>query len=176
MKNEYQLLKTIAKIKLKRHSGEEFWTTIDLEDFEKVSNMGLNWRTKYVKETNSYYAVASYKKECGSRRVKYLHRIIMDANDEDIIDHVNHDTLNNRKSNLRYANKMKNARNRSGLNSNNTTGYRNVSYIKSEGKHIVQLQIDGKNTRLGAFDDMHEAGKFAKEMREKYYGKFAGRG
>jgi hypothetical protein len=52
-------------------------------------------------------------------------------------------------------------------------GYRNVSLIK--GKWVVQLQIDGKNTKLGSFDDVHEAGKFAEEMRQKYYGEFAGK-
>ena len=66
--------------------------------------------------------------------------------------------------------------NRSGKNKNNTSGYRNVSYIKGEGKYIVQLQVDGKNKRLGEFDDVHEAGKFAEEMRKKYYGKYKGAG
>jgi hypothetical protein len=40
---------------------------------------------------------------------------------------------------------------------------------------VVQLQIEGKNERLGKFKDVHEAGKFAEEMRQKYYGEFAGK-
>ena len=93
-----------------------------------------------------------------------------------VVDHINHNSLDNRRCNLRLVDKSKNATNRSGRNINNTTGYRNVSYIKTENKYIVQLQIDGKNKRLGAFDDVHEAGAYAKEMREKYYGDFAGKG
>ena len=43
-----------------------------------------------------------------------------------------------------------------------------------DDKWIVQLQVDGKNTKLGTFTDVDEAGAFAEEMREKYYGKFKG--
>lgn len=44
-------------------------------------------------------------------------------------------------------------------------------------KWIVQLQINGKNSVLGKFplDKIEEAGKFAEEMRKKYYGEFAGK-
>jgi hypothetical protein len=34
--------------------------------------------------------------------------------------------------------------------------------------------INGKNTILGKFNDVDEAGNFAKEMRKKYYKDFAG--
>lgn len=41
---------------------------------------------------------------------------------------------------------------------------------------LVQLQVNGKNACLGKFpkEQLEEAAKFAKEMREKYYGDFAG--
>jgi hypothetical protein len=41
---------------------------------------------------------------------------------------------------------------------------------------MVQLQIDGKNTCLKRFkeNELEEAGKFAEEMRNKYYGEYAG--
>ena len=64
--------------------------------------------------------------------------------------------------------------NRKGKNKNNKSGYRNVS--KSGNTWIVQLQVDGKNTILGRFslEQLDEAGKFAEEMRQKYYGEYAG--
>jgi len=42
---------------------------------------------------------------------------------------------------------------------------------------MVQIQVNGKNTRLKNFpeDQVDEAGKYAEEMREKYYGNFKGR-
>ena len=92
------------------------------------------------------------------------------------MDHINHNTLDNRKENLRISEVLENSRHRKGKNKNNTTGYRNVLYIKSNTKHpyIVRLQINGKGVQLGKFADVHEAGTFAEEMRQKYYGEFAG--
>ena len=42
---------------------------------------------------------------------------------------------------------------------------------------IVQLSINKKNTCLGKFeyDELDKAGQFAEEMRQKYYGEFAGK-
>ena len=80
----------------------------------------------------------------------------------------------NRKSNLRVISHSNNATNRKSRNKNNKSGYRNVCW---DGyKWVVQLSIDGKNTHLGRFDyeDLDKAGKFAEEMRQKYYGEFAG--
>ena len=93
---------------------------------------------------------------------------------ENHIDHINHNTLDDRKSNLRELTVEQNSRYREGKNKNNKSGYRNVSW---DGyKWVVQLQVNGKNTCLGRFpkDQLEEAGKFAEEMRKKYYGKYAG--
>ena len=50
-----------------------------------------------------------------------------------------------------------------------------MAYIKRD-KHPywVQIMINGKNTLLGKFDDVDEAGEFAERMRQKYYKDFAG--
>ena len=57
---------------------------------------------------------------------------------------------------------------------NNKSGYRNVCWLKGYNKWCVQVTVDGKSTLLGKFDDVHEAGKFAEEMRKQHYGEFAG--
>lgn len=90
------------------------------------------------------------------------------------VDHKVRNGLDNRKDNLRITQRDTNEQNRKSKNINNTSGYRNVSYDKSTNKYLVQLQIDGKNKCLGRFDDIEEAGKYAKEMREKYYGEYKG--
>lgn len=100
-----------------------------------------------------------------------------DGNPEICVDHIHHDTLDNRKVNLRSTETIYNTKNRKSRNSNNTTGYRNVIYNKTYKKkpYHVQLQVNGKNKVLGRFDDVDEAGEFAKQMREKYYGEFKGK-
>lgn len=171
----------IAKIELNRTKGENFWVTIDLEDLERVLSFPYTWYAKYSATVGKYYAATSeYRPEIQKARTILLHQFIMGVEGttrEVNVDHRNHDTLDDRKENLRVTNVPDNCKNRR-LSKANKSGYRNVCWIESEGKWVVQLQVDGKNTRLGAFpyNQLEEAGKFAKKMREKYYGEFAGIG
>ena len=166
----------IAKIELNRTKAENLWAIIDLEDLQRVLDFPYTWFAKYDPDIDSFYAVASqYHKELGRARPVYLHQFVMDANGK-VVDHENHNTLDDRKSNLRISEEIRNAMNRKAKNKNNKSGYRNVCWSKSEKKWLVQLQINQKNAVLGKFsyDELEQAGKFAEEMRQKYYGEFAG--
>lgn len=165
----------IAKIELHRRKGENLWTTIDLEDLERIINFPYTWFAKYQSLNKGFYVYASeYDPEEKRSNPILLHQFIMKANGK-TVDHSDGNTLNNCKSNLRIAEDTDNSKNRKGKNSNNTSGYRNVSWNKKDKKWVVQMQIDKKNKTLGRFDDVHEAGKFAEEMRQKYYGEFCGK-
>lgn len=182
-KNKYTIDKenNIAKIELRRRNKENLWTIIDLEDLERVLNFNYSWHSAFFQDR--YYADASIHINKNGKTLNehmLLHDFIYDEeydHKKERIDHINHDTLDNRKSNLRKISAKNNSRNRIGKNSNNQTGYRNVAYIPSNGNkpYIVQLMVNGKNTRLKSFSDVDEAGKFAEEMRQKYYGKYAGK-
>lgn len=128
--------------------------------------------------TQSYYAKASKYSinNNGKRKCKtiYLHREVLRATKEMDVDHISHNTLDNRKENLRMTTTSRNGKNRKSKNINNTTGHRNVSKV---GKwYYVQLQINGENILLKKFplNQLEEAGKYAELMREKYYGAFKG--
>jgi transposase-like protein len=173
----------IAKIELKRRKGKEsLWTIIDLDDLEKVLNFPYGWHPSYNKTNGKYYAHATIhigkingkEKNCK----KALQCIILegDVSNDEYVDHISHDTLDNRKENLRLIKNSENLKNRKGKNSNNVSGYRNVMYLPYRKKtpYHVQLTIDGKNKCFGKFATAEEAGKCAEEMRQKYYGEFAG--
>lgn len=169
--------KGIAKIELRRNGKENLWTTIDLEDLEKVLSFPYTWFAKYNHTNDEYYVVSSeYRPELYRSRPVFLHQFLLGANGE-TVDHENNDTLDNRKSNLRVVLNKNNLQNRKGRNSNNKSGYRNVSWNSKRNKWMVQLQVDGKNKVLGLFEkeELELAGKFAEEMRQKYYGEFAGK-
>ena len=171
----------IAKIELNRRNAENLWTTIDLEDLERVINFPYTWFAKYYEDIDSYYACASqYIPELKHARTILMHQFIMGIDRtarEFNVDHQNHNTLDNRKENLRITNVPNNSKNRQKRNSNNKSGYRNVCWNSSRNRWVVQLQVDGKNKVLGTFkeDELEKAGKFAEEMRQKYYGEFAGK-
>lgn len=180
--NDYIIDKenNVAHIELVREKKKNLWTTIDLEDLDRVLNFPYTWVARYDKTLHDYYAVATvFRMEDGKQKGSptYLHRFIMNSTDEnEWIDHINHKPRDNRKENLRPISISDNSRNRKTRNRNNKSGYRNVCWSSSEKKWIVQLQVNGKNKVLGRFkeEDLEEAGKFAEEMRKKYYGEFAG--
>lgn len=163
----------IAKIELQRRNKESLWVTIDLEDLERVINFPYTWfALKYNEATDDYYAGCSeYHPELQQSRPYYLHQFIMGTRTERI-DHINRKIRDCRKENLRVITVKQNATNRTQKNRNNKSGYRNVSWDNWYKQWKVQLQVDGKNKILGMFpeDKLEEAGKFAEEMRKKYYG------
>lgn len=171
----------IARMELQRKNDESVWALIDLDDLERVKNFPYTWSAKYDPALDKYYVESTMYcvGEDGKKHGKCvkLHKFIMNVEGtEVVVDHINHDTLDNRKENLRNIPWHKNSINRKSRNSNNRSGYRNVAWISSENAWVVQLSINGKNTRLGKFppDKVDEAGAFAEEMRQKYYGEFAG--
>jgi hypothetical protein len=129
---------------------------------------------------HSYYAAASLYlgKIDGKFKYKpiYIHKIVADRDGNFVVDHRNNDTLNNKRNNLRTTEQNKNLKNRSGKNRNNKSGYRNVCWIDKENVWRVQLQIDGKNTKLKDFpiDALEEAGIYAEAMRLEYYKEYKG--
>jgi len=148
-----------------------------LEDLERLIEADYRWCVQWDKGSQTFYVRTILYPEGEHSITLSIHRFLMNAVEKHIrVDHKDHDGLNNKKSNLRVTIHSNNNQNRRGKNSNNTSGYRNVSWIKDYKKWCVQLQVDGKNKLLGKFDDVDEAGKFAEEMRKKYYGKFAGKG
>lgn len=103
-----------------------------------------------------------------------MHCVIMNTERSkgELVDHINHDTLDNRECNLRVVTNSENARNRNKLNVNNVSGERNVSLAKESNKWLVQLQVDGKNTCFGRFnyEDLDKAIELARQKRIELYG------
>lgn len=166
----------IAKIELKRRGENSLWTTIDLE---KVLNFPFTWSAKYDPDLDQYYAESTVHGKRDNQRWSTsmkLHKFVMDVKNDNVVDHINHDTLDNTKGNLRIISHSNNSMNRKSRNSNNKSGYRNVCWSERENKWIVQLQVNKKNTVLGRFpkDKLEEAGKFAEQKRKELYGEFAG--
>jgi len=177
---KYEIKKDCTILTFKNKKGLILSCTIDSEDLDKITSYKYSWHLRWKNNTKSYYVVASEYKgvsENGNGKYKnvYMQRFLLHAPDDMVVDHINGDTLDNRKSNLRLVSNANNLKNRGGKNSNNTSGYRNVTWDKRNIKWVVQLQVDGKNKQLGRFDDVDEAGEFAAKMREKYYGDYCTR-
>jgi hypothetical protein len=134
----------------------EFVCVLDKEDFFKIVHNSTCWyihissgrNTKRAhRKSHPYIRMSSGIK---GRHV-HLHRFIMNAGDysvNNIIDHINHDSLDNRKSNLRQVTIVENAKNRE--------DYRNgfyVTAVQRNGK-IVRHQAYHYKTYLGSSKDL----------------------
>lgn len=110
-------------------------------------------------------------------KLYYAHRIIWEMHNGPIpkgmqVDHIDMDRANNRLLNMRLANNAQNNSNR-GLQSNNTSGYKGVSWDKSKGKWAAQIKVGAKNHHIGRFDSIEEAASARRKATEHYHGQFA---
>lgn len=107
-----------------------------------------------------------------------LHHLVLGYtidNDKDIVvDHKNHVTSDNRKSNLRVCNNFQNAMNHK-LSIRNKTGYAGVSKT-AKGKYRASITANGKCMHLGQYDNLEDAVMARKRAEEQYHGEFAYKG
>lgn len=173
-RNEYIKYEDYVSIILRNRKGEFYECYVDNVDFEKLLGMDLSWHLLWSNTTKSYYAKATEYHGLENGKPKYktvlMHRVLMDCPQDMTVDHLNYNTLDNRKKNLRVVSLFDNNQNKEDRpNRNSTTGVRNVSYDKIYNKYIVQFQIDGKNTQMGRFNTLEEAKEYADKYRPKYY-------
>jgi len=84
------------------------------------------------------------------------------------IDHINHDSSDNRIANLRLVTSRENGMNKSKL-SRNKSGATGVSLRASTNKWRARIKVDYKNINLGSFTEFHEAVN-ARKNAEVLYG------
>ena len=105
-----------------------------------------------------------------------LHRVIYKYHNDDfditdtsynnLIDHININSLDNRIENLRAVNNSQNQRNKN-KKENCSSKYRGVSYKKSDSKWRAQISINGKVKNLGSFINEEDANECYKKAYDE---------
>lgn len=137
---------------------------VDKFDFERLNK--FKWLA-----TNRYAARAIYIEGHGKQTWIFMHKEITNAPRGMEVDHINHNTFDNRRSNLRIATHQQNSFNHPGYG---TRGITKVTDRPLKKPYCVRLMIGGKNLYLGYYKTLDEAQKVWKEAATKYYGQFAG--
>lgn len=126
--------------------GKEFF--FDTEDLQI-----LNSRKWYVDKDG--YLASSYIYN-GRRCFAMFHRIIMNAQKGQVVDHINRNRADNRKVNLRCCSKFENNLNR-GRRSTNMSGVIGVHYDSKRDKWIANITYDKRRIFIGRFISKDEA-------------------
>lgn len=92
--------------------------------------------------------------------------------DPEVIDHINHNGLDNRKCNLRICTNQENICNCE-IPKNNKSGCKGVYWAKYKQKWTVQVTINNKTKYIGRYENLEDAIKARQEASKKYYGDFA---
>jgi len=143
-----------------------FFALVDDEDFEFL----MQWKWFVSKKKNQFVA----ESRVGSPLVRVkMHRFIMQLSDKKMcVDHINGESLDNRRSNLRICTHAQNLRNKR-LSKNNTSGFKGVNWNKNSDKWEVRIKTDGKSKCVGYFKCLLTAAKAYNEAAKKYHGEFA---
>lgn len=163
IKNKIEINGEVTEIFIKRKDGKELITLIDTEDLHMLPNTSLySWKEKNVKK-EKYYVYYT----CGNT-TKRLHRLIANSSHGKVVDHINGNTLDNRKENLRIISQKDNMKNME-LFTNNKSGITGVSYKKANKKWVAQITVNGKKKHLGYFKDKDEAAKTYLEAKKIHH-------
>lgn len=147
-----------------------FFTKVDDEDYERlaVHRWQAHPRCGYP---NKIGVTRGLKKDHKSLTIT-MAREIVNAPNGKYVDHINGDTLDNRKCNLRICSNAENVRNR-GSNKNNTSGYKGVNLEKKNGRWTTRIQVNQKMIHIGCFATKEDAAVAYDKAAIKYFGEFA---
>lgn len=108
----------------------------------------------------------------GKRTTEQLHRCILNATAGTEIDHINGDTLDCRRNNLRVCTRAQNGANR-GNPLNNASGYKGVTWHKVGKRWQSQIKVNGKRKYIGLFKTKEEAALAYNREALRQFGEFA---
>jgi len=117
---------------------------IDREDVEKV--IGYNW-TAISGIGDSFYA----RRGTHAGKIFPMHKVIT-GKFNNTIDHINRNSLDNRKENLRVCSLRQNSANRKSAK-NSSSKFLGVHWNRQSQKWQVTIRKDGKYYHLGLFKD-----------------------
>jgi hypothetical protein len=144
--------------------NDGYSTIVDAKDYPCVKE--YNWKVYYLHEkqhskTPKLYATFS-RKINGKAKQFRLHRVILENCGINLnglhVDHINRDTLDNRRCNLRAVTNQQNTFN-SKSRVNATSDFKGVSALPDSDKWLAQICLNGKKINIGRFNSEIEAAK-----------------
>ena len=146
------------------------YAKVDPADYKRLRK--YQWFA--TKGTNCFYTrgcVANSK--TGKEKLVYIHQMIIEVPEGMVVDHINHDGMDNRSANLRAATRAQNTRNRKKFAKSSGSKYKGIYFRKKTRKWEVLITFEKKKIHLGTFPNEIEAAKAYDRAAVKYHGEFA---
>ena len=161
----------MKKIKLTRGT----FALVDDEDFEYLNQ--FNWQAtarekKYGPSTFYFYAARTTSRETGKMHI-YMHREILGLKpgDKTEVDHINHNGIDNQKSNLRVATRSQNMGNQN--HHGGTSCFKGVHWIEDRGKWSAQITKDREVFSMGHHESEAAAARAYDEKAFELFGDYS---
>lgn len=145
---------------------------IDDADFERINS--FKWTAANCPTNSSYYAQRRGKNKEGKLTTIKMHRFIMDCPKGLQVDHINGNTLDNRRENLRITTGENNSRNRA-HQKNARFPYKGV-FLRRDRKTVkygARITYKATTMWLGSFKTIEEAAEAYNAAAIKYFGEYA---
>lgn len=165
MKNKYENRGDVTAIFL-NHNGLKIETLIDTIDLELVSSFKGTWYALFKKEINNFYVVINTYGNKKQSKIR-LHRLILNPRSDNVVDHINHNTLNNTRKNLREITNAENQQNQKGASVNCKSGVRGVIWEKRDKLWRSTVKLNGKVEYVKRFKNIEDAEKAVIEARTR---------
>jgi len=145
---------------------------VDDDDYKRLT---IHSWCALASSMGGFYAAHSVRPYPGAKTITVrMHRVVAGAAKGQIVDHINHDTLDNRKENLRIVTPSQNMMNRLGARKNKKLNIRGVYFHEGTGKYRAMIRVYGKLKHLGLYKTTQEASKAYADANMKYFGNFGG--
>lgn len=150
---------------LPKHAHGVLPSGAHIDDLDRHLLVGRSWHI-----TSTGYVAARI-----DNKITLLHRLITGAAPGFVVDHINGNPIDNRRSNLRVVSFRENQQNLR-LSAQNSSGFRGVTFDKARSKWVAQAKMNGKRVFIGRFGSIEEAAEATHKWRLKHMPGYLRRG
>lgn len=141
---------------------------IDTDDIALVSP--FNWYAAWHPGTRSFYAYTNQRVSSGFRTLN-MHRLVLGLPEGVDVDHVAHETLDNRRPLLRISTHQQNCFNQRAPK-HSRSGLKGAQWDAQSGRWRSSIRVDGKTKHIGRFNTAEEAHAAYVEVATRTFGEF----
>ena len=148
------------------------YAVVDDEDYERLMRHSWSWVPATGSRNSTGYAVRKGNKNRGEPRTVHMHREVLNAPAGIFIDHINLDSLDNRKENLRFADVQQNSFNRHKPMMECTSKYKGVLRRRNTGGWTARIKFNGRHIELGTYKEEEKAASVYNFASRIFFGRY----